>query len=216
MEDITSRVTFVYEKLRNTMDFKEAHLLRRFAIERNLRRRLIVETLRPQISQSLINDLIRAKYLPNNFIPEKKIIEVAKIIKKYTELFTLLNEIYSGSERKKYFEWIIGVMACEIDMNLAPEDIEDSVIEAMYRIVKPRVKFSGDTFRIREKNIQLYITIHKSLVRSDDTIISYHLLNLYFDGWGQADEKLIKLVATKFPEIYRTIYSHLRHPYQKN
>ena len=83
VEDITSRVTFVYEKLRNSVDFKEAHLLRRFAIERNLRRRLIVETLKPQIAKNLVEDLIRSRYLPNKEIPETMIVGVAKIIKKY-------------------------------------------------------------------------------------------------------------------------------------
>ncbi len=89
VEDITSRVTFVYEKLRNSVDFKEAHLLRRFAIERNLRRRLFVETLKPQIAKNLIEDLIRSRYLPNNAIPEAMIVEVAKVIKKYNDLFVL-------------------------------------------------------------------------------------------------------------------------------
>lgn len=215
VEDITSTVTFFYEKLRNSVDFKEAHLLRRFAIERNLRRRLILETLKPHIAKSLVEDLIRSKYLPNNAIPERMILEVAQIIRRYGDLFVMLNDLYQGKERKVYFDWIIGVMACEIDMLLNPEDIEDSLIETMYQMVKPRVKFSGDNLRIREKNIQLYIAIHKSLVKSDDTIISYHLFNLYFPDWTQADNNLIKIIATNFPAVFRTTQAHLKHPYQK-
>lgn len=214
VEDITSRVTFVYEKLRNSVDFKEAHLLRRFAIERNLRRRLILETLKPHIAKGLIEDLIRSKYLPNNTIPEKMILEVAQIIRRYGDLFVLLNDLYQGKERKNYFDWIIGIMACEIDMLLNPEDIEDSLIETMYQMVKNRVKFSGDEIKTREKNIQLYVAIHKILVKSDDTIISYHLFNLYFPDWKQADEKLIKFIAANFPAIFRTTKAHLKHPYQ--
>ncbi len=214
VEDITSRVTFVYEKLRNSVDFKEAHLLRRFAIERNLRRRLILETLKPHIAKGLIEDLIRSKYLPNNTIPERMILDVAQIIRRYGDLFVLLNDLYQGKERKNYFDWIIGVMACELDMFLNPEDIEDSLIETMYSMVKNRVKFTGDEIKIREKNIQLYISIHKSLVKSDDTIISYHLFNLYFPDWSHADNTLIKMIATNFPAIYRTTNMHLKHAYQ--
>ncbi len=214
VEEFTSRVTFVYEKLRNSVDFKEAHLLRRFAIERNLRRRVVLETLKPSVAKSLVEELIRARYLPNNIIPEKKILEVAKIIKKYNDLFFLLNDLYYSSERQRFFEWIIGVMAVEIDMALQPESIEDAVIETMYLMTKPRIKFSGDDWKMREKNIQLYIAIHKSLVKSDDTIISFHLLNLYFPDWGQADEQLVKILATNFPAVYRTIQNHLKHPYQ--
>jgi len=82
-------------------------------------------------------------------------------------------------------------------------------------MVKPRVKFRGDTLRAREKNIQLYIAIHKSIVKSDDTIISYHLFNLYFADWLEANKDLIKIVATNFPSIYRKIHNHLQHPYQR-
>ena len=215
VEDITSRVTFVYEKLRNSVDFKEAHLLRRFAIERNLRRRLIVETLKPQIAKNLVEDLIRSRYLPNKEIPETMIVGVAKIIKKYQELFELLHELYHGKERKQFFDWIIGIEACEIDMLLTPENVEDSVIEAMYEMTKSRIKFSGDTLKNREKNVQLYIAIHKSIVKSDDTIISYHLFNLYFPGWLEADDKLINITASNFAAVYKTIHRHLKHPYQR-
>jgi len=59
--------------------------------------------------------------------------------------------------------------------------------------------------RAKEKNIQLYIAIHKSMVKSDDTIISYHLLNLYYDQWLNADNDMIKLLATRIPAIYNNI-----------
>lgn len=218
VEEITSKVTFFYEKLRNSVDFKEVHLLRRFAIERNLRRRLLLETLKPQIAKGLIEDLIRSRYLPNNALPEKFILQVAHIIKRYNDLFLLLNDLYHTSERKKYFDWLVGIEACEIDMLLSPETIADSVIETMYQAIKPRIKFSGtsvDEVRVREKNVQLYIAIHKSLVKSDDTIIAYHLFNLYFPDWQQADENLIKVVAANFVSIHRTLQHHLKHPYQK-
>jgi len=44
--------------------------------------------------------------------------------------------------------------------------IEDAVIEAMYQVTKQRIKLKGgDDLTIKEKNIQLYIAIHKSLVK---------------------------------------------------
>jgi len=93
--------------------------------------------------------------------------------------------------------------------------VADAVIEAMYQVTKPRIKLTGDDLSIKEKNIQLYIAIHKSLVKSDDTIISFHLLNLYFDNWAYADNAVTKTLATNIPSIYNTVYHHLRHPYQR-
>jgi hypothetical protein len=214
VDEITSKVAVLYEKLRNTVDFKEMHLLRRFAIERNIKRRFIMETLKPNIARSLVEELIRARYLPNNTIPEETIKDVEKIIIKYNDLFLMMNEMYGGKEVQEYSDWLLGIEACEIDMLLYPEDIADAVIETMHQVTKSRVKMQGDDMHIREKNLQLYIAIHKSLVKSDDTIISYHLLNLYYDKWIGADEKLIKIVAGHLPEIYRTVQHQFNHPYQ--
>lgn len=220
VDELASHLASLYEKLRNSVDFKEVHLLRRYAIERNLKRRFILEILKPQIARALIEDLIRAQYIPNSFILESKVQEVERVIAKYNSLFERLNENYENDKLEQkhlqdYFDWLIGVEACEIDIILTPEDVADAVIEAMYQITKPRIKLKGDDLSIKEKNIQLYIAIHKSLVRSDMTIISYHLLNLYYPDWLKADEKLVKEMAENMGAIYRTIQHHLKHPYQR-
>lgn len=220
VEEITSHLASLYEKLRNSVDFKEVHLLRRYSIERNLRRRFILEILKPQIALDVIEDLIRAKYLNNNEILETKIPEVEEIIAKYNNLFNVINELHEAAQLPEnklqdYIDWLLGIEACEIDMCLNPEDVGDAVIEAMYYVTKPRVKLKGDDLSIREKNIQLYIAIHKSIVKSDDTIISYHLFHLYFPDWRQADDQLIRMIANNLPAIYRTNEHHLRHPYQR-
>jgi len=215
VDAITSHLASLYEKLRNSMDFKEVHLLRRYSIERNLRRRFIMEVLKPQIARAVIEELIRAKYLPNAQIPEEKVAEVELIIEKYNRLFSLMNEMYTGEQSKRYFEWLVGIEAVEIDMCLHPEDDADAVIEAMYEMTKHRIKLRGDDVSIREKNIQLYIAIHRALVKSDDPIISYHLLNLYFPDWHKANQELIKLLAAKLPDVFKAAQKQLRHPHQR-
>ena len=109
VEELTSHFSAWYEKLRNTVDFKEIHLLRRFAIERNIKRRFIMEVLKPQIAGDLVEDLVRSRYLANKTIPEYKIKGVEKIIAKYNELFQLMNDIYHGDEIQEYFDWLISV-----------------------------------------------------------------------------------------------------------
>lgn len=216
VEEIASHFSALYEKLRNTVDFKEVHLLRRFAIERNLKRRFIMETLKPNIARGLVEDLVRSRYLANKIIPEYRVGQVEKIIEKYNDLFLLMNDLYHGDDIKEYFDWLIAVEACEIDILLNPEDIDDAVIEAMYQITKPRIKLRGDDdLSIKEKNLQLYIAIHKSIVKSDDTIISFHLLNLFYDKWLNADAETIRIMATHLPAIYKNIQHHLKHPYQR-
>lgn len=216
VDDIVSRLSYIYEKMRNTMDYKEDHLLRRFAIERNIRRRVVLETLQPKVAESLIEELIRSGYLPNNAVPESLIPVVATIIEKYVYLIELVHENLSQNfDRRGIINWITGIMACEIDLVLVPELKVDALIETLYGIVHDRIKLQGGNLSEREKNIQLYITLHKELVKSDNPIISFHLFNLYFPEWSQADKRLVEFVADKIGSIYAGIKGHLDNPVRK-
>ena len=57
VHQVSSRIAFLYERIRNTVDYKEEHLLRKTAIERILKRRLMTEK----------NELDVAKFLIFNF-----------------------------------------------------------------------------------------------------------------------------------------------------
>jgi hypothetical protein len=210
VDDIVSKLAYLYEKMRNTMDYQEEHLLRRFAIERNLKRKIVLETLKPKIAQPLIEGLIRSGYLPNNVIPQSAVPDVAAIINKYSYLIELIRaELKDAVERRKITNWLTGILACEIDLVLVSEARLDALIETLYDIVVDRIRFRGPSLPAREKKIQLYITLHKELVKSDNPIISHHLLNLYFPDWAKADKKLVEFVADKITSIYYGIDGHL-------
>ena len=117
VDEIASRLATLYEKIRNTIDYREDYLLRRFALQRSLRAKLMVNSLNPSMARGLVEDLIRGKYLPNNTIPEVVISDLEVIIEKYQYLFFLLNsKLKDYPKRKQYINWLIGIMACELDM----------------------------------------------------------------------------------------------------
>ncbi len=91
VSELISRLAFYYEKIRNSVDYKEDYLLRRSAILRILKRQVIIEAplkiLKPEdMAKNLLIELIRAGYLPNNKLPETKIFELAPVIEKYLKL----------------------------------------------------------------------------------------------------------------------------------
>ncbi|OGY89444.1 MAG: hypothetical protein A2677_00470 [Candidatus Komeilibacteria bacterium RIFCSPHIGHO2_01_FULL_52_14] len=216
VDAIIGKLAYLYEKMRVTMDYQEDHLLRRFAIERNIRRSVILETLKPEMARSIVEDLIRSGYLLNNKLPETIIAPVETVLKKYAYLIDLVHdELHEGAERRKIVTWLIAVMACEIDLILVPEFRIDALIEMLYTTVRDRIKFHGGSIPEREKNIQLYITLHKELVLSDNPIIAYHLLNLYFPDWPNADKRLVEFVAGKITSVYYGIEHHLLNPIRK-
>ena len=92
VDEIASKVALFYEKIREIVDWKESHLVRRGAIERILKRRLISEIsgfrliadLNPEkMAEPLILELIRGGHFPNNSISRDKIKEVQKLLEKY-------------------------------------------------------------------------------------------------------------------------------------
>jgi len=97
VDHFASRMAHVYESMRNMVDYKEEHLLRRSAIERMLKRRILLDQNQDKIAENLIRELIRARYVPNDKLPESKISGVQKIIDKYL----LLIEEQSFTKRRE-------------------------------------------------------------------------------------------------------------------
>src|SRR4030042_3799419 len=78
-----SFAAFLYEKVRNAVEFREEHLIKRYSIERTLKRRMILNKNGRAIAEPLIKDLLWARYYENNTIGQEKILEVQTIIDKY-------------------------------------------------------------------------------------------------------------------------------------
>ena len=64
-----SRFAFIYERIRNLVDYKDDHLIRKAAILRILKRQLMLEQDSRVIAENLIKELIAARYLPNATLP---------------------------------------------------------------------------------------------------------------------------------------------------
>ena len=160
VHDVTSTVAFLYEKVRNTVDYQEDHLLRKNAIARILKRRLATEKNEFDVAKLLISELIRAKYLPNNIIPEFRISEVEEIVEKYT---LLLNKVSSEKEsdkknkrkssEEKIFDRIIGIASCEIEEKLVPRTCENAFLKYAAEIVNQGTVLANKKISSEEKEI---------------------------------------------------------------
>ena len=120
VHQVSSKIAFFYEKLRNTVDYKEEHLLRKNAIKRILKRRVMTEKNEADVAKFLVYELVRAGYLPNKKIPEARIKDVELIIDKYTFLLNKTPGKNKGGDNEETFDWIIGIASCEIEEKLVP------------------------------------------------------------------------------------------------
>ncbi|MGB0756926.1 MAG: hypothetical protein ACPGO5_00550 [Patescibacteria group bacterium] len=210
---ITSKMALLYEKLRYSVDYKDDHLLRRSAIERISKRVVSMNRKDPGIiAETLLHELIRAQYLPNDAIPEDKAKDVANIINKYITLYDQLGMRYKRNELKEYHQFIWEIMAAEIEESIIPPIREDALVETLYRIVKPRIDIRNFPATDKERNIQIYIAIHRNIIKSDETLLRYYLFKFYFPNWDGTQTDVIMKVADNFPKLVHAISHQIKHP----
>ena len=102
-----SSLALLYERIRNLIDYKADHLLRRNAVQRILARK--IETGKSDtVAYDLIQELTWARYLKNDSLPKIELFKVAKIIDKYR---LLIADIQTTAKDR---EFILGLVSVEI------------------------------------------------------------------------------------------------------
>lgn len=216
VDELASRVAAFYEKIRGIIDWREEHLMKRGAIERNLRRRLLISREGKAIAEPLVLELIRGGYFPNDQIEESKIGEVEKILNKY--IYILENSFNSHSEKIKlqFHNWILSIAACEIEEALSFSYKERAIIDYMMESMKEKITIEqgGALGEISEeiKDIELYIAVQRALFKLDDSIISYHLLKRRYQDWPDLTASKLQEITQNIYLIWQDLERNLRHP----
>ena len=223
VSDLISKMAFYYEKIRNSVDYKEENLLRKNAIERILRRLIVIEgtiTVRNagKISNNLLIELIRAGYLPNNQIPEEKIDEVARVLSRYLKLKVFSAPAMKAKqiqERREMTTWIISLAASDIEETLGRNQVDMMIVDSMYDIMTRFVELPEGSKFEKQKNIQIYLSIYRKFLKFDNDMLSFILFKYYNNQWKELDDEGIKNVALKLPEIRQVVEKQLDHPLAK-
>jgi len=216
VDEVASKVAAFYEKMRGIIEWKEEHLLRKAAIERMLKRRLLLIEEAKEIAGPLVLELIRGGHFPNNSIEERKIEIVQGIVHKY--IFIIKNSSSPKEELKiQLFNWILGLAACEIEEVLDPPRKERALIDYMTDLMKERIEIKEGALVIKgiseeEKDKQIYIAVQRALFKLDSPIISYHLLKLYYSQWINLPQEQLEEIAKNIYSIKEKIEKDLEHP----
>ncbi len=212
VNEVVSRIAFLYEKIRTVVDFKEEHLLRKDAIRRSLDRRMMVGVQGTSIAGPLIMELIRAGYLENKIVPQDKVITVANIINRYIYLVGTMTINQPSRERKKWRRWLIDLASIELEEELSPNPQQEALIECMYRSVNGKFVTKNEKVTEEEKNILVYISILKALIKASRGTIEYALLKLYYPNWRTLDISNGRKIRSELTTIYQKIQGHVEHP----
>lgn len=208
---MTSAIASIYEKVRTIVDYNEEHLLRKNAIFRILKRRFIQDRDYYKMSENLIKELISAKYLPNNKFPETKIIEVVKVIEKYDQLYTGVEEQKGLKSALQLYDWILGLASVEIEEVIAPANKEKVFVRFMFEEVKARIEIQNTNMSDQEKDLQIYLAVNRSLVKSDRSMLEYLILKLWYPHWKNDYSQFLPELVDKVFTVKEEINKQINH-----
>ena len=219
VSDLISKMSFYYEKIRNTMEYNEDHLLRKNAIERILKRHIIIEgaikeSKTEEIAKHLLTELIRAAYLPNGKIHEAKIHEISQIIAKYIKLKKYLSENVETSSKIKndLNRRILNWAASDLEERLGLSMTNKTVTDGMYNTLVDIIILPEGSDYQQDKNIQIYLSIYRSYLKFDLDMLSYIVFKYYFPTWDNAKEGDIDDVGDQLIDVAKKIDFQISHP----
>ncbi|MCR4278448.1 MAG: hypothetical protein NUV81_00910 [bacterium] len=202
------RVGFLYERIRNAVEYRDDHLLRKGGIERMLKRLLLLESNPDALAEKLVRELVSARYIPDGEIPESVLTNVADCIRKYHAVARVNND------QLKHLAWIRGVVAVEIEELLVDHTKQKAVTAFLFEKLIGRIHVHGMDVPEDEQRIQLYIACERSLWKSDAQILSFKLLRVYLPEWMRSEEWIHnpRPIAERLIALQMRIERTLTHP----
>jgi len=201
-----SKVASAYEKLRNAMEYREDEVILRATIERILRRRLLLGGTAKSTAEPLIRELIWARYMPDNSVPESAIEQVEETIDLYLQLRLRVLEKHRVKVSEMN-EWTYQLMSSSLEHILNPNPEKQTIAHFMYQVMRDDVTIVDDNEQTRDA--QVYLGVRRAFARDDIAFLRFHLFELYF---GELSWATIDHVVSSFKDGFREINTQLTYP----
>jgi len=207
VDEVASKVASFYERIRGVVDYRDEHLLRKTAVSRSLKRRMLLKKNGRDVADPLVQELIRGGHFQNDFIEESKIGQVKSVIDKYVYI---LDNNHLGKQAD-FYSWILNTAACEIEETLSQPIRENALIRFMKEEMKERIRVKNGLTE-NEIDEQIYIAVQQSLFKLDPFLIGYNLLKKWFPDWKTLQGERLDLTAKSMHLIRQKIENALSHP----
>jgi hypothetical protein len=187
VDPLVSGAAKFYEKVRYLIDYREEHTIRRSAIERILKRRVLIES-QPIFGEELLRELAEGQYIPKELVTAELGKHVSDVVSRYLSLSSHSDNPKQSDRR------LLSFAATEIDYLFSPEAhvIDEATAEALYASLRPHVVISGVSEQ--EIDLQLFCAVQRSLLAADNETLSYALWLSYVPSWSTQNIDASKLV----------------------
>lgn len=213
---VSQTVTFMaiaYEKVRNAIEYREDHLIRRAAIERILRRRLSMNPEAKGESENLLRELTWARYFPNGSLDEGDIDHVQSIMDKYLYLMKHVVTGRDASVKRYIYDFFIDLLTCEIEETLSPATTyqDASFNYFLYQTLRQKIQIDGLTEQ--QKDAFFLVALEKSYRKSDSPYQRYHLFTTFYQPLNMYSYEELSTFTSKISQIFKRIDEIIGNPY---
>ncbi len=203
---IVSAAAGVYEKIRYLVDYREEHTIRRAAIERILKRHVLIEQ-RLVDGATLLKELVESQYLPEEHVSDVAIEKVDTTLKRFLELQ------YLSGRKRETAQVLLSLAATEVESHLSQHEyaIDHASVQALFKIVRPNIVLEG--YSTEQIDVQVFCACRRALLSSDDAALMYALWLMFVPGWLDREDSLKDLAARLSP-IISGMHHAVLHPVQ--
>ncbi len=204
-----SILAVLYEKARNAVEFRAEHLVRRAAIERILKRRILLNGGSTTIAENLITELLWARYIDSSVVEQAKIDHIQKIIDRY---LLVKHTLYGSSASYEGVSWesLIGVASGEIEETLVSGKKREALNNFFYQAIRPKIKIPDKDEQYI--NLHTYVAVERAYAESDEALITYHLIKTVHPKWLTHSQDKLDEVLPQFIQFVSHIQKNLTDP----
>ncbi len=153
----------VYERARNALEYRADNLVRRAAIERILKRRILLDKDPESLADGLLLELRWAKYLSSEELKGATKMNLERVLAKYT----------SYLHGKVTQEWVAKIASAEIEelFNLNTDYSQFTLFA--FQTIRQKIAINDENL-----DLLIYFAVDKIYAGCDDEQIVYHILKL--------------------------------------
>ena len=196
----------LYERLRYLLNYQEQHLLRRQALERILRRYLSSKHEPQKVAELIAQELVWAKYIAGNEVPQRILLSVANSIFKYRALLSAI----PPSQWQEYTRWLLGLASTEVEEKFFPSPARSGTAELLTEVMTTRLVCAEKSDL--DWDTQLYVAAQRALNRADATTIQYHLIARSLPQFAEATPLAIQKLAERLPQLQQKLNEAVNNP----
>lgn len=205
----------LYEKVRNAVEFREEHLIRRAAIERILKRRLLLNPDGRNEGENLGRELLWARYLAPSSITEKEISLMQTVINHYVSLKKMIVAGRPHNLRILLMRYLMDFATCEIEEELHKDATErkSACLYFFYQVLKNKagIKQIADDV----KDTYFYVACEAGFAKNDFAYTRYHLFRLAHKALLNHTPSELENLASQMPEVVHHIEKTIHNPWNQ-